>query len=388
MRKVVILGATGSIGRQTLEVVEAFPERFAVVGLSVHRQIAELPALINRYRPRWVAVTDAEAYQAFVQQNGTSTRVRILSQEALYQELMHSEAEVVLNAMVGAAGFWASWHTLLGSAYLALANKESLVFGGPWLQAHRHRILPVDSEHSALFQCLTGESEKSVARLILTASGGPFRGRETEDLRRVSVQDALRHPTWRMGHRITIDSATLMNKALELIEAHWLFGVPHDSIEVWVHPECVVHSLVEFIDGSMKAQLSLPDMRLPILYALSYPERLSWEVAPYRLSQPLPLHFEPVDEETFPSLKMARAALEKGPAAPALLNAADEVAVEHFLQGHIRFLDIFACVAWALEQPEMNQSCNSPKDLAILEADFRRKVADMYISSCKARVDL
>ncbi len=384
MRRVSILGATGSIGKQALDVLSLFPERFILEGISLHRQIEAIPNLLARYRPKWIAITDSQAYQRLLQEDGLWREVEVLSIEGLYEKLAVDPGEVVLNAIVGAVGFWASWHTLRGPALLALANKESLVFGGAWLSSYRSRIIPVDSEHSALFQCLTGEEPNAVARLILTASGGPFRGRKASDLAQVSPQEALSHPVWRMGNRITIDSATLMNKALELIEAHWLFGISHHQIEAWVHPQCIVHSLVEFIDGSLKAQLSLPDMRLPILYALAYPERLSWEDAPYRIPRLSQLHFEAIDEETFPSLQLARKALDKSIAAPALLNAADEVAVEYFLQGRMRFLEIFDILDWALTQPEAGENPTSPQELTLLEKDFRKKVQS-YLYSCKAK---
>jgi len=384
MRRVSILGATGSIGKQALEVLSRFPDRFALEGLSVHRQIEALPQLISRYRPKWVAVTDPSSYERLVKENGYGGQIFILSLEELYEKLSTDPGEVVLNAIVGAVGFWASWYTLQGPALLALANKESLVFGGSWLAPYRARIIPVDSEHSALAQCLLGEKPEAVARLILTASGGPFRGRKASELARVSPAEALNHPVWRMGNRITIDSATLVNKALELIEAHWLFDVSHHHIEAWIHPQCIVHSLVEFTDGSIKAQLSLPDMRLPILYALAYPERPVWEKAPYRIAQLSQLSFEEVDEETFPSLRLARQALDKSIAAPALFNAADEIAVEAFLRGELEFLEIFEVLSWALAQPESSENPASPHDLAELEAEFRKKVQS-YLQICKVK---
>ena len=384
MRRIAILGATGSIGRQALEVVSQFPERFLVEGLSVHRQVEVLGPLIERYRPKWVAVTDPQTYERLRRETGCWSDTVLLPLEDLYEKLATDPGEVVLNAIVGAVGFWASWYTLRGPARLALANKESLVFGGAWLEGYRERVIPVDSEHSALFQCLVGEQIAAVRRLILTASGGPFRGRKADELARVSATEALNHPVWRMGNRITIDSATLVNKALELIEAHWLFGISHHQIEVWVHPQCIVHSLVEFADGSLKAQLSLPDMRLPILYALAYPQRPRWEEAPYRLLQLSQLSFEAVDEETFPSLRLARQALDKSRAAPALFNAADEVAVEAFLRGEIGFLDIFDVLSWALDQPESAENPASPEELVHIEQDFRKKVQS-YLHTCKVK---
>jgi 1-deoxy-D-xylulose-5-phosphate reductoisomerase len=249
-----------------------------------------------------------------------------------------------------------------------------LVFGGTWLSPHRSRILPVDSEHNALFQCLQGESLSSVEKLILTASGGPFRGKKSAELLHITPQEALSHPVWKMGSRITVDSATLMNKALELIEAYWLFGLPENQIEVWIHPECIVHSLVLFRDGSLKAQLSLPDMRLPILYALSYPERTSFAEKRCHLPALSALHFEEVDESTFPALAFARQALRQGGSDPALLNAADEVVVEAFLKGRIGFLDIYKWVEWAISQPEAALHPADPYELAEIEQAFRQKL--------------
>jgi 1-deoxy-D-xylulose-5-phosphate reductoisomerase len=258
----------------------------------------------------------------------------------------------VLNGVVGAAGLAASLAALEAGSRLALANKESLVAGGPLLEAARRRgggeLIPVDSEHSALLQCLAGEDPASIRRLILSASGGPFRGRSPAELEGVTAAEALAHPTWKMGRRITIDSATLMNKAFEVIEAHFLFGVPYDRIEVVVHPQSVVHSLVEFADGSVKAQLGEPDMRLPIQYALTYPQRVPGPATPFDLAGRA-LTFEPPDTAAFPCLRLGYEAGRAGGTAPAVLNAADEVAVRAFLEGRIGFNAIPRVVAYALE---------------------------------------
>jgi len=368
------LGASGSIGQQTLSLLAAYPHKYRLAGLSVHRNTQVLERCLADFLPEWVAITDDQARADFIGRNPLS--IPVLSKEALYERLATDPGEVVVNGIVGAAGFWASYYTLQHpAARLALANKESLVFGGRWLAPFRARLVPVDSEHSALFQCLHGEAPESVEALILTASGGPFRGKKRSQLERITPDEALAHPVWKMGSRITVDSATLINKALELIEAYWLFGVPADRIRAWVHPECIVHSLVLFRDGSMKAQLSLPDMRLPILYALAYPEREVFPDGRSDLTLIKRLHFEEVDEETFPSLGFARQALAKGGSAPALLNAADEVAVEAFLQGKIGFLEIFDWIAWALEQPEASLAPTDPFQLAAIEAEFRWKLA-------------
>ncbi|MCX7607235.1 MAG: 1-deoxy-D-xylulose-5-phosphate reductoisomerase [Bacteroidia bacterium] len=373
MRRVSVLGASGSIGQQTLSLLAAYPGRYRVVGLSVHRRIEALSEWVSLFSPEWVAVTDAEALSEARSRWGQ--RVMVLSEKEFYSHLESDPGDIVVNGIVGSVGFWASWHTLQHpTAVLALANKESLVFGGKWLAPLRERILPVDSEHSAVFQCLQGENTESIEKLILTASGGPFRGKKTEDLRLITPEQALRHPVWKMGSRITIDSSTLMNKALELIEAYWLFAVPQEKIEVWIHPECIIHSLVLFHDGSMKAQLSLPDMRLPILYALSYPSRVSFRQERCKLPEVGGLHFESVDESTFPSLRFAREALQRGGSAPALLNAADEVIVEAFLKGQISFLEIFDWLEWTLSQPEAFLDPENPVLLAEVEKEFRQKL--------------
>ncbi|GIV22820.1 MAG: 1-deoxy-D-xylulose-5-phosphate reductoisomerase [Bacteroidia bacterium] len=373
MQAVTVLGASGSIGQQALSLIAAYPDKYRLWGLSLHQQTHLLPELIEKFQPAWVAVTHPEAFAKVRSQWNAS--IPLFSAQDLYTTLQEAPGDTVLNGIVGAAGFWASWATLKHpTARLALANKESLVFGGLWLSTYRDRILPVDSEHSAIFQCLQGEAPESVEQLILTASGGPFRGRSAESLLHVHPTEALRHPVWQMGHRITIDSATLMNKALELIEAHWLFGLPEEAITVWIHPQCIVHSLVLFRDGSMKAQLSQPDMRLPILYALSYPERLPFSEG--RCALPLlgSLTFQEVDTATFPSIELARLALRKGGSAPALLNAADEIAVEAFLQEKIGFLDIFEWVEWALFQPEADIVPDSPETLAAIEREVRQRL--------------
>ncbi|RMF54199.1 MAG: 1-deoxy-D-xylulose-5-phosphate reductoisomerase [Bacteroidetes bacterium] len=374
LRRVTVLGASGSIGRQTLSLLAAYPHKYRLAGISVHRRTEALERCLVDFSPEWVAITDDQARSDFAAR--TRLSIPILSKEALYERLTTDPGDIVVNGIVGAEGFWASYYTLQHpTARLALANKESLVFGGRWLAPFRERIMPVDSEHSALFQCLHGEALESVEALILTASGGPFRGKKRPELEGIAPEEALAHPIWKMGSRITVDSATLVNKALELIEAYWLFGLSVHRLRVWVHPECIVHSLVLFRDGSMKAQLSLPDMRLPILYALAYPEREAFPEGRSDLARIGRLHFEEVDEETFPSLGFARQALAQGGSAPALFNAADEVAVEAFLSGKIHFLDIFTWIAWALAQPEAALDPADPFELAAIEKEFRRKLA-------------
>jgi 1-deoxy-D-xylulose-5-phosphate reductoisomerase len=340
MKRIVILGATGSIGRQALEIVDAYPKEFTVVGLAAHRNAELLMRQATRWRPRRVAIVDDDAADnlAAVLPAG----IDLLRGAVGVAELAAlPEADLVLNGIVGSAGLDSTLAALRAGKTLALANKESLVVGGKIvleeLEAGAGRLLPVDSEHSALFQCLMGEDSAAVRRLVLTGSGGPFRGRTPEQLERVTVDEALAHPTWNMGPKITVDSATLMNKGLEVIEAHYLFGVEYDQIGVMIHPQSIVHSLVEFVDGSVKAQLGLPDMRLPILLAMTYPARLATALPQLDLAQTGILTFEAPDESAFPALRLAYEVGRQGKTYPAVLNAANEVAVARFLEGAIGF---------------------------------------------------
>src|SRR4051794_2524286 len=323
MTRIALLGATGSIGRQALEIVDAHPR-------------LELVAAASGSQP-------VDALAPLTQVGGDLTEL-----------LERARPDVVLNAVVGFAGLPATIWALEHGVDLALANKESLVAAGELALAAQRRggglLLPVDSEHSALFQCLEGREPEQVASLVLTASGGPFRGRSREQLGGVSVDDALAHPTWQMGPKITIDSATLANKGLELIEAHFLFGVPYDRIEVVVHPTSVVHSLVRFRDGALLAHLGRPDMRVPISFALTYPERAATPAPPLDLAG-LTLAFEAPDEDAFPMLRLAREAGERGGGQPAAFNAANEVAVAAFVEGGLPFLGIAEVVERVLAEP-------------------------------------
>ncbi len=322
MKRVALLGATGSIGRQAVEIIDAHPD-LELCALAVGRRGDEARALAEARRVTAVSVAGDPPLDALIDV---------------------AEPDVVLNAVVGFAGLPATMRALEAGIDLALANKESLVAAGELaLAARRHgrgRILPVDSEHSAIFQCLEGRAAETVDTLVLTASGGPFRGRSRDELHDVTPQDALAHPTWSMGPKITIDSATLMNKGLELIEAHFLFGVPYERIEVVVHPTSVVHSLVRFRDGAALAHLGYPDMRVPISYALTYPERGATPIPPLDLASGMTLEFRAPDVEAFPALRLAREAGEAGGTAPCVLNAANEVAVASFLAGTLPFSGI------------------------------------------------
>ena len=345
MKRLAILGSTGSIGQQTLDVVRSFPHRFRVVGLGAGRNAALLVKQIEEFEPKLVSIESANS----------SDRLRSLKCEMLSLEELaaHPDVDLVVIAISGKAGLDPTLAAIRAKKSIALATKEVLVMAGGIIidEARRHgaQILPIDSEPSAIWQCLRGE-ERRIARLILTASGGPFRHLSIEELRTVSPQQAMAHPTWRMGPKITIDSATLMNKGFEAIELSWLFDVPLDDIEIVIHPQSIIHSMVEFVDGSIKAQLSLPDMRMPIQYALLYPERLPNRLPHLELSDMSALTFEPPNREKFPSLELALDAGRKGGTHPVVLSAADEVAVALFLEERIGFMDIPKVVAEALAE--------------------------------------
>ena len=353
MRRIALLGATGSIGRQALEVIDASPE-LEVCALAVG--------------------TSGEEARRLAADRGVG-HVSIGGEPAVDELLEASAPDVVLNAIVGFAGLPATVAALERGLDLALANKESLVAAGELALAAQERgggrILPVDSEHSAAFQCLEGRGTDAVHSLVLTASGGPFRGRSREELAHVSPEEALAHPTWRMGPKITVDSATLMNKGLELVEAHFLFGLPYERIEVVVHPGSLVHALVHLCDGATLAHLGYPDMRVPISYALTYPERAATSVPPLDLAAGLTLEFVPADEESFPALALARAAGEAGGTAPCVLNAANEVAVAAFLGGRLPFLGIAEVVERTLTEVE-TPAAHDLDDLVAVDAEARR----------------
>jgi 1-deoxy-D-xylulose-5-phosphate reductoisomerase len=341
-KRLVILGATGSIGVQALDVVAGSNGALEVVGLSAGRDWEQLLAQAQRFGVRRIALADADA-AARASEVWTEGEV-LAGPDGLVELVTESECDIALNAIVGSAGLLATVATLGEGIDLALANKESLVVGGELVtqlaEATGAQILPVDSEHSALHQLIAGERVGTVDRLILTASGGPFRGRTTDELAEVTIDQALAHPTWSMGGKITIDSATLMNKGLEVIEAHHLFGTPYEQIDVVVHPQSIIHSLIQLCDGATLAHLGYPDMRVPISYALNHPNRADVPLRALNLTEVGSLTFEPPDIETFPCLRLAREAGAAGGTAPCTLNAANEVAVHAFLSGRLAFLDI------------------------------------------------
>jgi 1-deoxy-D-xylulose-5-phosphate reductoisomerase len=327
-----------------LDVIATLEDRLQPLGLSAHSNWETLFDQAARWHPRWITITDRSA-PCSAESNRLAGGCELLfGEEGLSKMVSHPDVDIVVTAIVGSAGLAGTWAALEAGKTVAVANKETFVMAGPLVvelaKKRGARILPVDSEHSAIFQAMQSGAHGEIERVVLTASGGPFRGKKAADLRDVSVKDALRHPTWQMGPKITIDSATLMNKALEIIEARWLFGLEPDRIDVIVHPESVIHSFVEFQDGSILAQLSPPDMRLPLQYAMTYPERVSGPARRLNWRELEALHFEQPDHETFPALQLGHEAARRGGTCGAVLNAANEAAVGRFLAGNLSFLDI------------------------------------------------
>lgn len=379
--RIAILGSTGSIGRSALSVVDTHPDQVQVVALAAGNNVERLAEQVARYRPALVSAATPEGRDALkaLLPSGDHPRDVLAGSEGLLAAATHPDVDLVLCASSGAAGLEAALAAIDHRKTVALANKEVLVMAGALMveAARRHGValLPVDSEHNAIHQCLHGRRPSEVRRLVLTASGGPFRTWDDEALARVTPADALRHPTWQMGRKITIDSATLMNKGLEVIEAHWLFDVPAPCIDVVVHPQSIVHSMVELTDGSVIAQLGVTDMRLPIQYAFSYPDRWQAPVPPLDLARMGTLEFLPPDPGRFPCLRLAYEALEHGGAWPVVLNAANEVAVEAFLDERLRFVDIPVVIERALEAAGRETSV--PRSLAdVRETDvWARRVS-------------
>ena len=370
-KEIAVLGSTGSVGEQTLAVAAQFPERFRVVALAAGRNIEKLAAQVNRFAPALVSVADAScAEELRARIPGAPTRV-VMGDEGLLAVATHP-ADLVVAALVGAVGLEPTLAAIRAGRNIALANKEVMVMAGALvlreIREHGVELLPVDSEHSAIFQVLAGQRRQDVARLLLTASGGPFRTWPAERIAHATVADALKHPNWSMGPKITVDSATLMNKGFEVIEARWLFDLPPEQIEIVVHPQSIVHSLVEFIDGSVLAQLGIPDMRVPIAVALAHPERLPLKLARLDLPKLETLEFEAPDPTRFPSLELPYAALRGGETAPAVLNAANEIAVAAFLEGAIPFPEIVATNAAVLEAHLTQNGPGAVRDLADVRA--------------------
>jgi len=389
MKKVVILGSTGSIGESALKVAEALPSRLQIVGLSTNRNVRRLMEQAEHFGVATVGVADPEAARSCAA--GAPAGMRVLAGESALESLAAlDDADIVLCSVAGVSGLKPVLSAVNHGTDVALATKEVLVSAGAIVADACGRsgakLLPVDSEHSAIFQCLAGraageaaapgpgEAGPEVKRIILTASGGPFTSRPEIDLETVTLEQALDHPRWSMGRKVTVDSATLMNKGLETMEAHWLFGVPFDKIDVLIHPESIVHSMVEFVDGNVMAQLSVPDMRFAIQYALTYPERVSGGLPGLDLAGAKALHFMEPDEARFPCLRLARCAARRGGSLPAALNAANEVAVQKFIEKELRFADIWRVVEYVVRK---HQVIDEPTLAQVFEADaWARRAAE------------
>lgn len=370
MKKISLLGATGSIGTQTLDVIRTYPEKFRLVAMSFGQNLALGEQIIQEFKPKLVSVSTKEMRDRIIYNVPAGTNV-MFGEEGLIEVATYSESDVLLNSVVGSVGLKPTLAAIEASKTIAIANKETLVTAGHIVMESAKnngvQILPVDSEHSAIFQCLNGENKSEIFKLILTASGGSFRDRSREELEGVTVEQALAHPNWSMGAKLTIDSATMMNKGLEVIEAHWLFDIPYEQIDVILHKESIIHSMVEFQDTSVIAQLGTPDMRIPIQYALTYPERLELpQIKRLNLIEIGKLHFQEASFDRFRCLKMAYEAGKIGGTMTAVLNAANEVAVAAFLENRITFLQIESFVEKALENHNLIQH---PTLEEIIEAD-------------------
>lgn len=367
---VAVLGSTGSIGTSALAVIDAAPDRLRAIALSAHGNLDLLLEQAHRLRPRWIVAADPVAAAAQDWSRLPAGVELLVGPEAVETVARAPEVQIVLAAIVGSAGLRGTWAAIEAGKTVALANKETMVVAGPLVTelAERTgaRIIPVDSEHSAVFQAMQAGRRSEVRRIVLTASGGPFRNHTHEQLAEVTIDDALRHPTWQMGPKITIDSATMMNKALEIIEARWLFDLEPEQIDVVVHPQSIVHSLVEFVDGSVIAQLGSPDMKLPIQYALMYPRRMPGVAARLDFTERMRLDFEPPDMERFPALALGLEVARAGGTAGAVLNAANEAAVAEFRAGHLRFADIVPSCRAVLEHHQFDPR---PSLAALLEID-------------------
>jgi len=361
MKRVILLGSSGSIGESTCKVARALPEKMKIVGLAVAKSTDRLLEQAQEFGVKALAVSDVQAAENV--KNRLPSGAKFYSgPDGLTRMVEDTQADMVLVAIVGTAGLAPALAALQSGKDLAVASKEILVLAGSAVMAEakkrRKQILPVDSEHNAIFQCLQGANGKEVRKVILTASGGPFRRSSSQEMEKVTVAQALKHPTWSMGKKITIDSATMFNKGLEMIEAHWLFGLPMSRVDVVVHPQSIVHSMVEFIDGSVLAQLSVTDMCFPIQYAVTYPERMPSGLPPLDLAKLGSLSFEAPDEKRFPALRLAREAGEAGGTLPGVFNAANEVAVEAFLEGRISFPRIWGMVESVMQEHRTEKNPN------------------------------
>ncbi len=373
MKKLLVLGSTGSIGTSTLDLARSFKDQFEIVGLSTNTSIDELEKQIAEFEPKAVVVKDKE--QAKKLRDRITSKCEVLSgDEGLLEITKRDNYDILVTALVGFAGLAPTIEAIKLKKRIALANKETLVVAGELIidlcKTYGAELIPVDSEHSAIFQCLVGEDSKHINKIVLTASGGPFLSKTKEELANVTIEEALNHPNWKMGNKITIDSATMMNKGLEVIEAYWLFNLPKEKIEVVIHPQSIIHSMVEFTDGSLKAQLSSPNMKLPILYALTYPDRLTYTGVQTDFKKMSALTFFEPDFDKFVCLKIAYDSITEGGTAPAILNAANEVAVDRFLNGQIKFTQIPDLIQSALDEIPAYTEIDLAK---VVEADLRTR---------------
>ncbi|WP_044023087.1 1-deoxy-D-xylulose-5-phosphate reductoisomerase [Bacillus sp. SG-1] len=382
MKKISLMGATGSIGLQTLDVIREHEDEFDLTAVSAGRNIAETKKIINEFRPKVVSVQLKE--DALSLQNDLPPGTKVLwGEEGLLEVACHQDSDILVNAVLGSVGLYPTLQAIESGKTIAIANKETLVTAGHIVMDAARKngvsLLPVDSEHSAIFQCLQGEDHKTIDSLIITASGGSFRDRTRDELEGVTVDEALNHPNWSMGAKITIDSATMMNKGLEVIEAHWLFGIPYNDIKVLLHRESIIHSMVEFHDSSVMAQLGTPDMRVPIQYALTYPDRFErHQGSRLNLAEIGKLHFEEMDFERFRCLRFSFEAGKAGGSMPAVLNAANEAAVARFLNGEISFLQIESLIERALDKHELIKQPDLDT-IRTIDAETRRFVQSMHL---------
>jgi 1-deoxy-D-xylulose-5-phosphate reductoisomerase len=383
-RKIAILGATGSIGKSTLDLVERTPERFEVVAVTASVNSEALADIARRTGAKLAVIAD-EKRLGDLEDRLAGSGCRAAAGEAALIEAAITDVDLVIAAIVGCAGLKPVMAAVEAGQTVALANKEALVTAGELMTGsaatNGATLLPIDSEHNAIFQCLAGSNASDVSRIILTASGGPFRSASAEFIRSATPAQAVAHPNWSMGAKISVDSATLMNKGLELIEAHYLFGLPSEQLDILVHPQSVIHSMVEFIDGSVLAQLGSPDMRIPIAYALAWPDRIETPAQRLDLAAIARLDFEEPDSDKFPALRLARQSLEEGGAAPIVLNAANEIAVANFLDGRISFTDIANMVEDALEEANFVNP-QSIGDVLEIDARVRSRVESAMKASC------
>lgn len=384
MKNICILGSTGSIGQNSLEVISNLPGKFKVKYLTANRNVDLLLRQIELYQPKAVAVLDENCASRLKQSVDGSLEL-LVGEEGLEELACRNDVDVVISSLVGFAGLKPTVEAIKCGKTVALANKETLVVAGEIIMAlvkkHGATLIPIDSEHSAVLQCLMGEEHANIARLILTASGGPFLMKEKKDFANLTVDAALKHPNWKMGQKITIDSATLMNKGLEVIEAHWLFDLPPEKIEVLVHPQSIIHSMVEFVDGSVKAQLGIPDMKIPIQYALTYPDRAGSPYKRVNFAELREMTFFAPDFEKFECLGLAYEALRRGGTAPAILSAANEIAVDLFVQRRIAFHQIPRIVRFALEHLPVKSS-PTLEDIVHADMNSRAEVTE-YVNGLK-----